>query len=27
LKSLTGLLPRSMLRIDHLPPLWVPRRS
>ena len=27
LKSFTGLLPKSMLNIGHLPPLWVPRRS
>ena len=27
LKSLTGLFPRSMLRIGHLPPLRVSRRS
>ncbi len=27
LKSLAGLFPRSMLRIRHLPLLWVSRRS
>ncbi len=27
LKSLTGLLPNSMLKIGHLPPLCVSRRS
>ncbi len=27
LKSLTGVFPRSMLRIGHMPPLWVSRRS
>jgi hypothetical protein len=26
LKSFTGLLPKSMLRIGHLPMLWVPRK-
>ncbi len=26
-KSLAGLFPRCMLRIGHLPPLWVARRS
>jgi hypothetical protein len=27
LKSFTGLLPKSMLRIGNLPPLWVPGGS
>ncbi len=27
LKSFTGFLPRSVLRIGHLPPIWVSRRS
>ncbi len=27
LKSLTGLFPRSMLMIGHVPPQWVSRRS